>query len=182
MSNKNETKKISDENAGIEPLKTCFVIMPIADTPGYDSGHFDRVYQHIIKPACEKAGFEPKRADDSIQTNTIILDILKQIVNADMAICDLSSRNPNVMYELGIRQAFNLPVVLLKDELTNRVFDTSHLRDIPYDHSLRIDTVSIAISKLSATLIETEKHKDNDTHSLISLLGIEAAKYQKSER
>lgn len=35
-----------------EPLKTCFVIMPISDVDGYPKGHFDRVYKHIIEPAC----------------------------------------------------------------------------------------------------------------------------------
>ncbi|MEK3868182.1 hypothetical protein MHH60_32495 [Paenibacillus sp. FSL H7-0716] len=159
-----------------EAEKKCFIIMPIADTPGYDPGHFNRVYEYIIKPACINAGFKPERADDTKNTNTIILDILNQIVSADMAICDLSSKNPNVMYELGIRQAFNLPVVLLKDEITNRVFDTSHLRDVPYDQSLRIDSVQLAITKLTDALSATYEHRENDTNSLINILGIEPAK------
>lgn len=159
-----------------ESKKRCFIIMPIADTPGYAPDHFTRVYEYIIKPACINAGFIPDRADDTKNTNTIILDILNQIVNADMAICDLSSRNPNVMYELGIRQAFNLPVVLLKDDLTSRVFDTSHLRDVPYDHTLRIDTVEEAISKLTEAIEATYERRDEDTHSLIKMLGIHPAK------
>lgn len=90
--------------------KKCFVIMPISDSEDYTSGHFGRVYEHIIKPACELAGFKPIRADDIMTTNYIALDIIKNIIESEMAICDLSSRNPNVLYELGIRQAFNLPV------------------------------------------------------------------------
>lgn len=167
----NKSKEHFDESE-----KKCFIIMPIADTPGYDPGHFNRVYEYIIKPACLSAGFKPERADDTKHTNTIILDILNQIVSADMAICDLSSKNPNVMYELGIRQAFNLPVVLLKDEVTNRVFDTSHLRDVSYDQSLRIDSVQLAITKLSDALTATYEHRENDTNSLINILGIEPAK------
>ncbi|MEK3699643.1 hypothetical protein NYE33_21940 [Paenibacillus sp. FSL R10-2199] len=81
------------------------------------------------------------------------------------------------MYELGIRQAFDLPVVLIKDDLTSRVFDTQHLRDVPYEHTLRIDAVTNAVSKLANALNDTEKHKDDsDSRSLISLLGIKAAK------
>lgn len=156
--------------------KTCFIVMPISNVDGYDQGHFDRVYNFIIKPACKKAGFSAVRADDTKHTNTIILDILKQIVEADMVICDMSSKNPNVMYELGIRQAFNLPVVLLKDNRTTRIFDTSPLRDVEYDHSLRIDTVNAAIEKIALALAETYKNKDTDTHSLIKLLSIEAAR------
>ncbi|OBY36451.1 hypothetical protein PR729_14340 [Providencia rettgeri] len=58
--------------------KTCFVIMPIADTAGYEHGHFTRVYKHLIKPACERAGFIPIRADDVSSSNMIVVDILKK--------------------------------------------------------------------------------------------------------
>jgi hypothetical protein len=103
--------------------KKCFVIMPISNHTDYETGHFDRVYEEIIRPAVEQAGFEPKRADDIKQTHIIIIDILKSIVDSDMAICDLSSLNPNVMYELGIRQMTKKPVVLIKDSKTKRIFD-----------------------------------------------------------
>ncbi|EKA1852768.1 hypothetical protein OJ393_004804, partial [Salmonella enterica] len=61
-------KKITRNNdevpqEAVEKEKTCFAIMPIADHPDYDNGHFGRVYNHLIKPACEKAGFKVVRAD-----------------------------------------------------------------------------------------------------------------------
>lgn len=90
-----------------EEKKTCFVIMPISDVDGYDSGHFTRVYEHLIKPACEQAGFKPERADETPRTDVIMAGILKKIIACDIAICDLSSRNANVFYELGLRHAFN---------------------------------------------------------------------------
>jgi hypothetical protein len=121
--------------------KKCFVIMPISDLDGYAPGHFGRVYEHIIKPACDLAELDPVRADDIMTTNYIALDIIKHIINSEMAICDLSGRNPNVLYELGIRQAFNLPVTLIKDQKTNRIFDIQGFRDVEYDESLRIDNV-----------------------------------------
>ena len=98
-----------------EDKKKCFVIMPISDAEGYDKGHFTRVYEHLIKPAVIEAGFEPVRADDTSKANFIVMDILQQILACDMAICDLSSRNPNVFYELGVRQSFNKRTVLICD-------------------------------------------------------------------
>lgn len=156
--------------------KKCFVIMPISESEGYPTGHFGRVYEHIIKPACELAGFKPIRADDIMTTNYIALDIIKNIIECDMAICDLSSRNPNVLYELGIRQAFNLPVTLIKDMKTKRVFDIQGFRDIEYDESLRIDTVEIATQDLSEVIKNTFENKQSEINSLVSLLGIEPAK------
>lgn len=149
--------------------------MPISDLDGYATGHFGRVYEHIIKPACDLAELEPIRADDVMTTNYIALDIIKHIINSDMAICDLSGRNPNVLYELGIRQAFNLPVTLIKDERTDRVFDIQGFRDIEYDESLRIDSVQETVVILAEILKNTYENI-HEINSLVSLLGIEPAK------
>jgi hypothetical protein len=138
MSKTNNTNgSVSDEKKE-KGLKKCFVIMPISDNTDYPAGHFTRVYEHIIKPACAIAEFEPVRADDIQSTNFIVLDIIKNILESEMAICDLSSKNPNVLYELGIRQAFNYPVTFTKDIKTKRIFDIQGFRDITYDESLRI--------------------------------------------
>ena len=150
--------------------------MPISDCGNYPEGHFKRVYEYIIKPSCIKAGFIPLRADDILNTNYIAIDVLKRIISSDMAICDISSRNPNVFYELGIRQAFNKPVTLIRDSLTERVFDIQGFRDIEYDETLRIDNVKVIIDAVSETLINTHASQGNEINSLISLLGIHPAR------
>jgi hypothetical protein len=174
-SNSEMNKQIEAEGA-----KTCFVIMPISDVDGYPTGHFKRVYEFLIKPACKLAGFEPIRADDILNTNYIALDIVKQIINADMALCDLSSRNPNVLYELGIRQAFNKPVTLIKDTVTVRIFDISGFRDVEYDESLRIDTTQSGVPLIAETIKNTYESQGSEINSLIGLLGIEPAKIEKN--
>ena len=121
------------------------------------------------------------RADDVQAANHIVIDVLKRIISADIVVCDLSSRNPNVLYELGIRQAFNLPVVLIKDSRTERIFDIQGLRDIEYDESLRIDTVKNAVSTLETTLKNTIDLKDGDINSIIQLLGVQAARLPSVE-
>lgn len=153
--------------------KKCFVIMPISDVDDYPNGHFNRVYEHIIIPACEQEGYEPIRADATSKSNVIIVDILKNILNCEMAICDLSSRNPNVFYELGFRQAFNMKTVLMKDEKTDRPFDISSIRSINYESSLRIDLVNKAISELAKALKETKEMSEHEPNSLLKLLSIE---------
>lgn len=156
----------------------CFVIMPISDTDGYTVGHFDRVYQHLLKPAIEKAGFEAIRADEIKETNFIVLDIVQHLLNTEMCICDLSSKNPNVLYELGIRQAFNLPVCLIKDDLTSRIFDIQGFRDCEYSSSLRIDEVQDEIDIIAANLKSTYSTRETNINSLVSLLGVSAARLE----
>lgn len=173
-----------DENKDVkeqaqQQSKSCFVIMPISDAEGYDPGHFDRVYNYIIKPACEKAGYVPNRADKSNKANYIVIDILRQIINSDMAICDLSSRNSNVFFELGLRQAFNLKTVLIKDTQTPRSFDISGLRCLDYDEKLRVDNVDSVVDKLAKALNDTMESKDEEVNSLIQLLAVDAAKLPK---
>lgn len=156
--------------------------MPISDCSDYTDGHFGRVYEHIIKPACEFAGFKAVRADDIMTTNYIALDVIKNIIESDMALCDLSSRNPNVLYELGIRQAFNLPVTLVKDTKTKRIFDIQGFRDIEYDESLRIDTVETTVENLGEVLKNTYENRTTEINSLITLLGIEPAKLSERKK
>ena len=156
-----------------QELKRCFVIMPISDVDGYQKGHFNRVYEYIIAPACQKAGYEVIRADGTAKANVIIADILKNVLDCEMAICDLSARNPNVFYELGFRQAFNKKTVLMIDNKTDRPFDISGLRSFEYDSSLRIDLVNKAIDDLVKALNETSKMGEHELNSLLKLLSIE---------
>lgn len=173
-------KKAADE-ATVEEQKDneaevqeCFIIMPIADRDGYEPGHFKRVYDWIIKPACEAAGYKPVRADDVSSSNFIVADILKRIVEAPMTICDISSLNANVMFELGIRQAFGKPVTLIKDEKTRSVFDISGLRYTEYSSSLRADLVRDNVAKVAQMIVDTGS-PDSGVTSLMSLVDIDSA-------
>lgn len=155
--------------------RKCFAIMPIADHPDYESGHFNRVYEYLIKPACEMSGFKPNRADDAKASHMIMFDILKNIIECDIAICDLSSKNANVFYELGLRQAFNKKTILITDGRTNTPFDITGFRYVKYDHSLRVDSVKDNIAEISAMLDETYTAPDDDVNSIVKLLKIQPA-------
>lgn len=96
--------------------------MPISDVDSHDNGRFRRVFEDIISPACDESGYSPQLASDVKETNLIHLDILKKLIEAPIAICDLSTRNPNVLFELGIRQAFDKPVVLIQENGTEKIF------------------------------------------------------------
>lgn len=153
--------------------------MPFTDPSGYEKDHFQRVYDYIIKPACEKANFVPYKANDDNKTNVIILEIIKQIIDSDIVLCDLSSKNPNVLYELGIRQAFNKKVVLIKDTKTDRIFDIQGLRTIEYCDSLRTDKVGVSVDDISKSLKSTYE-ATNEVNSLMQLLSIKPAEITSS--
>jgi hypothetical protein len=139
--------------------RTCCVLMPTGDAPTYPVGHFRRVYDHVLAPAARAAGFVPTLASDPgtdvAPTDVIALEGMRRALDADVVLCDLSARDPAVLYMLGLRQAFDTPVTLVKDQRTPRVFDVPGLRDIAYDESLRVDTVAIAVQEIASALRKT---------------------------
>lgn len=153
--------------------KDCFVIMPISDCDGYDSGHFTRVYEDIVKPAVEKADFVPRRADEVKETNFIHLDILKKLIDAPIAICDLSTRNPNVLFELGIRQAFDKPVVLIQEKGTPKIFDIAPLRYLEYSKEMKYHDVLKSQKELTDSILAT-KAAEGDSGNINSIVKLMA--------
>ncbi len=138
----------------------CFVIMPFSTPEGYEKDHFTKIYEQIIKPAVEKAKLTPERVDENLLSTDIVAKIFKGLTECDMAICDLSSRNPNVLYELGIRQAYNKPVLLIKDEKTEKIFDVGGLTTIPYESNRLYENVTDAVDIISDALKEHIKDRN----------------------
>ncbi|AXA78102.1 hypothetical protein ACOTC8_10110 [Achromobacter xylosoxidans] len=154
--------------------KDCFIIMPIADADGYPQGHFKHVYDNIVAPSCVNAGYRAVRADEIKATNLIHLDILKRLIEAPIAICDLSSRNPNVLFELGIRQAFDRPVVLIQESGTPKIFDIAPLRYLEYSKDMKYHDVLRSQGELKDA-IEATVAADADTgnvNSIVKLLAL----------
>lgn len=153
--------------------KDCFVIMPIADCDGYEKGHFAHVYDDIIKPAIDKTEFNAIRADEVKETNFIHLDILKKLIDAPIAVCDLSTRNPNVLFELGIRQAFDKPVVLIQEKGTPKIFDIAPLRYLEYSKEMKYHEV-LESQKSLQEAIEATKAAEGDSGNINSIVKLMA--------
>jgi hypothetical protein len=94
---------------------------------------FDRYYQDIYAPAIKEAGFEPIRADELFTTGSVVEQIWEQIQKAKVLLADLSGKNANVFYELGLAHAAKKPVVFTSALVDDVPFDLRHLRVIIYD-------------------------------------------------
>ena len=168
------------EQRKTDEKEKCFVIMPISDPEGYKKGHFRYVYEDILIPAIEGAGFEAKRADDDGSSSMIQVNIIRDIIEAPMAVCDLSTRNPNVLFELGIRQAFDLPVVLVQEQGTQRIFDINTINTIDYRKELRYREVMEDRKKIQDAISAT-RNNEKGINSIIRLLEIGKAKINNKE-
>jgi hypothetical protein len=120
--------------------KTCFIAMPITTKPTDasrygDENHWQHVLEMLFVPAVEAAGFTAMRPVAS-GSHMIHGEIVRQLSTADLVLCDLSSHNPNVFFELGVRTSLNLPVALVSDEETPLAFDTAGMNTHKYDYRL----------------------------------------------
>jgi hypothetical protein len=109
-----------------EFLDTCFVMMPFG-------GWFDTYYKDIYTTAIKEAGFEPVRGDELFSTGSVVEQIWEQVVKAKVLLADLTGKNANVFYELGLAHAARKPVVFTAAKLEDVPFDLRHLRVIIYD-------------------------------------------------
>lgn len=121
------TLKKLERSVKVEATDRCFVMMPFAPPLG---GYYESVY----KPAIEKAGLQPVRADAEIFGAGKIMDqIWSGIRGARVLLAELTQRNPNVFYELGLAHALEKPVVLVSSNEEDVPFDLHHIRVIYYD-------------------------------------------------
>lgn len=152
----NKQPKKADETTEVVAQKIiCGIIMPIATmSPEYTAEHWEDV-RAIIDAAIERAGFEPRIVSDSEDSTIIHKSIINNIYKDEIIVCDVSNKNANVMFELGMRLAFNKPVVIIKDDKTGYSFDTSNIEHVGYRKDLRHNTVEKFITDLARKIKAT---------------------------
>lgn len=95
------------------------------------NSNFTSVYQ-AIQRACGQTPLLAKRADEVWNNSTVISDILELINHSAVVICDLTGRNENVFYELGIAHAWNKTVVPIAQSDADVPADVRHHRYLKY--------------------------------------------------
>ncbi len=119
---------------------------------------FDSYYVKIFKPALTQEGYTVKRADDIFGPRPIMDDVRKSIKEADLILCEVTGRNPNVYYELGLAHAIGKSVILVSQFGEDIPFDVHHIRVIIYDTTLPDWSRQLAKKiKLAIQDIETNK-------------------------
>ena len=146
--------KTKEEELNTETKKhSCFIIMPFG-------GWFDSYYKEIYVPAIEDAGFVAKRADDLYRPGNIVNDIWRYTNEADIILADLTTKNSNVFYELGLAHAITKPAILITASMDDVPFDLRSLRVIEYDKNSPKWGESLQ-NKITLPLKETLENPEN---------------------
>lgn len=94
------------------------------------------VYEYFVKPILvDTCHLRCERGDDVFGSNVIMDDIRESINRARLIIADLTGRNANVFYEVGIAHTLNKSVLLLAQSIEDVPFDLRHRRVLLYDYS-----------------------------------------------
>jgi len=110
----------------------CFIVMP------FSIESLNIVYEDFVRPTLvDRCRLRPERGDDVFGSNVIMDDITKSIRKARLIIADLTGRNPNVFYEVGIAHALNKQVLLMTQSIDDVPFDLRHRRALVYEYSPR---------------------------------------------
>ena len=104
----------------------CFVLMPFSDR------RVAAVYSSVVEPAIRKAGLAPNRADERYGAD-VMHDIWAGLNEARLVVADLTGRNANVFYEVGIAHTLGKPLLLLSADGGKQIpFDLNRFRHILY--------------------------------------------------
>jgi len=148
-----------------ESKPKCGIVMPISKIDDYCNEEHWQLILRLIEECAEECGFEPNLVSNKIVSQPIQKDIIFNLSNDDLVICDISCGNPNVMFELGLRLAFDKPTIIIKDDITNFSFDLSPIRHTIYSRNLRFDKVvkfkKDLIEIIKGTYEEYLKDKEN---------------------
>lgn len=116
--------------------RKCFVLMPISGTKSCTEAEWTGIFENMIKPAVtgSRLGFECERAKP--RTGAFIKDILEGLNKADLVIADLTDKNPNVCYELGIRHTLKNRTILIAQNMDDVPSDLQSYWVVIYEKDL----------------------------------------------
>jgi len=147
-------------NSNNDQFPSCGIVMPISEIDGLPPAHWSEVLNLLISSA-EKAGFTSKLVSESSFSGVIQQRIIQNLYQNELVICDVSGQNPNVMFELGLRLAFDKATIVVVDDKTKISFDTAPIEHLIYPRDLRhgkiVDFAERLTEMIKATYEESKK-------------------------
>ena len=119
----------------VELDSECFFITPIGADGSEVRKRSDGVLKFIVGRAAAELELTAVRADEIAEPGLITRQVLDHVLGAKAAVADLTGHNANVFYEMAVRHAAKLPVVLIAEIGVVLPFDIAQMRTIFFDHT-----------------------------------------------
>lgn len=136
------------------------LIMPIAEIAGLNEQHWKDIERIVIEALNENNKYEMniRLVSHSDEVRVIQTSIVQNIYNDDIVIIDVSAKNANVMFEFGMRLAFDKAFVVIKDDVTPYIFDTGNIQHLEYPRDLRYTQIENFKVNLRKKVLSTLEH------------------------
>lgn len=145
----------------------------------------DMTYKNIIRPAVLASGYECVRADEIEDSGIIDKSMYALLIHADLVIADISTYNPNAIYELGIRHAVKpLSTIIMKEEKGKIPFDLDHNRIFSYTHlgnDIGASEAERCQKELISLIHQITKNQITDSPLFEYIKGVQPQKLPKEE-
>lgn len=160
------------------PSLSCGIIMPISAMDEYPAKHWEEI-KAIYTDVAQQCGCftNVQLVSEDKASGVIHANIIKNLFENDIVICDVSGKNPNVMFELGLRIAFDKPVVVTKDNETKISFDIAPFKYLEYPKSQHYSD----IEKFKRELEESLQATLEKSPSYLQSFGINYSRVDNSE-
>jgi len=133
-------KPVRLEDLGLNPIFNLVEIHPRSDHCFYLGPFhepFTEIYRDHVVPALESEDITVERADEIFSTDAVIEDIWTGIASSSFVVADLTTKNGNVLYEVGMAHTVGRPVIIITQDMEDVPFDLRHRRCIVYQHTPR---------------------------------------------
>lgn len=156
-------KKEENKTEVVETKPVCGIIMPISAIDNCSSEHWTEVKKILSEAICD-AGYKPNLVSNADDIGIIQKRIIQNIYDNDIVVCDVSGKNPNVMFELGMRLAFDKPAIIIIDDKTDYSFDTSPIEHLSYPRDLRYYNILNFKEQLKTKIVATAEKARSDSN------------------
>ena len=163
------TEPVNEKQPPVEPVPSepatarlkCGIVMPISALDGCNESHWADVLE-ILRDSIEKAGFDASLVSHANEAALIHKTIVQNLHDNPIVVCDVSGKNSNVMFELGMRLTFDKPTIVIKDDKTSYSFDTSPIEHLEYPRDLRFSRIVDFKDRLTEKIRATHAKESND--------------------
>src|SRR3954453_19040660 len=91
--------------------RDCYVIMPFSSTDQCTSEQWTEIYEELFRPSVLDCGYSCERAQPA--TGSLSRNIIERLRSSFIVLADVTDRNANVFYELGIRHALSKRTIIV---------------------------------------------------------------------
>jgi len=150
-------------------VKSCFIISTIGEEDTDERKDADDKFDLVFEPILNEMDYDAVRADKVGTPGSISLDIIRRVLESDLVIADISDENPNVFYELAVRNAVKKPVIVFRGVGQRMPFDVYDTRAITLDmKDPRIWPK--AKNELKTQIDQVDQDSENASRSILSEL------------